>query len=276
MIPVASVVTRKTLGEFLLLKLSFEQYHRASWYVSTDAHAHQALQVFDNVTSLHNIETDEGTHDSNNPQDNRVFLQIVLRKFDAMRIAMQQHGYAFFLDSDIFFTAPLEPRVLELMQDPRLDAVLSLHMTLNPVVEGQFGYYNVGFFSVRNPQFLEQHAEMSARHRELGLFYEQQPLQFVSYGYLTANLPINYNIGWWRFNEPHTRNRLNLLRVDGTQIWFGDTPAVCFHAHTLKRGTSGNYGQFLIDTVVRLMKACPHNPKYAELVNFIENYKQAE
>lgn len=273
LIPVASVVTQKTLGEFLLLKLSFEQYHQAIWYVSVDAYAHKALSVFDNVTLLHKVKTDQGTHNTNDPEDNRVFLELVLTKFDAIRAAMQRHGYALFLDSDIFFTAPFEERVIELMQDSRVDAVLSLHMTHNPVVEGQFGYYNVGFFSVRNQSFLEQHAEMSAKHKELGLFYEQQPLQFTSYHYLTASLPIHYNIGWWRFNEPHTRDRLQYLRTDGTQIYFGDRQAVCFHAHTLKKLDHENYGQFMVDKVVGLMKACPGNAKYQELVSFLERYR---
>jgi hypothetical protein len=276
LIPVASVVTRKTLGEFLLLKLSFEQYHQARWYLSVDSHAHQALQVFDNVVLLEKVKTDDGTHVTHDPEQNRIFLELVLTKFDAMRAAIQNHGYGFFMDSDIFFTAPMEERVLELMQDPRIDAVLSLHMTNNPVIEGQYGYYTVGFFSMRNMAFLEQHAEMSAKHRELGLFYEQQPLQFSSYSYLTASLPINYNIGWWRFNEPLTRDRLRFLHADGSQIWFGDKPAICFHAHTLKKLGADNFGRFLVDAVLRLMKACPNNPKYTEVVGFIEGYQQSD
>lgn len=274
MIPVASVVTRKTLGEFLLLKLSFEQYHKATWYISTDAYAYRALQVFDNVTAIANIETDEGTHNSNDPVQNQIFLKIILTKFDAIRAAMQQHDYVLFMDCDIFFTGPIEERVLGLMQDSRLDAVLSLHMTNDPVVEGQYGYYNVGFFSVRNSKFVEQHWALTVNHRELGLFYEQQPLQFVSYSYVTASLPINYNIGWWRFNNAGTRERLQLLRSDGQQLWFGDSPAICFHAHIFKERDSANYGKFLVDRVLLLMKECLGNPKYAELLKFIENYRQ--
>jgi hypothetical protein len=276
LIPVSSVVTRKTLGEFLLLKLSFEQYHEASWYLSVDSETHRSLQVFDNVTLLNNIQTDDGSHDTNDPEKNRIWMNLMMTKFDALRAAHRDHGYAFFLDTDIFFTAPLEERVVDAMRDPLIDAVLSLHMTNNPVIEGQYGYYNGGFFSVRNLELLEKHADMSRRHKELGLFYEQQPLQFASYPYLTVTVPINYNIGWWRFNEPHTRDRLQLLRADGTQIWFGDRPAVCFHAHTLKKLGAGNYGQFLVNAVRALMKACPNNSKYAEIIRFIDSYQQLD
>ncbi len=276
MIPISSVVTRKSLGEFLLLKMSLEQYHQVHWYISVDSASHYSLQVFDNVTLLNNIQTDAGSHDTNDPEKNRIWMDLMMTKFDALRAAHREHGFALFLDTDIFFTAPLEERVVNLMQDNRIDAVLSLHMTNNPVVEGWSGYYNGGFFSVRNIELLEKHAEMSRRHKELGLHYEQQPLQFASYPYLTVNAPINYNIGWWRFNEPHTQDRLQLLRVDGNQIWFGDKPAVCFHAHTLKKLGAGNYGQFLVQVVVALLKACPNNQKYADIVRFIDNYQQAD
>lgn len=203
-------------------------------------------------------------------------MDLMMTKFDALRAAHREHGFGLFLDTDIFFTAAIEERMVDFMRDPRIDAVLSLHMTNNPVVEGRCGYYNGGFFSVRNIELLEKHADMSRRHKELGLFYEQQPLQFASYPYVTVNAPINYNIGWWRFNEPHTQDRLKFLRVDGTQVWFGDRPAVCFHAHTLKKLGAGNYGYFLVQIVVALLKACPNNPKYAELVRFIDNYQQAD
>jgi hypothetical protein len=275
LIPVASVVTRKTLGEFLLLKLSFEQYHKAHWYLSVDSHTNESLQVFDNVTLLNIIPTDEGSHLGHDPEKNRIWMNLMMTKFDAIRAAKQDHEYALFLDTDIFFTAPFEERVLQLMQDPRIDALLSLHMTHSAVIEGQYGYFNGGFFSMRSNALFEMHLEMSKRHEELGMFYEQQPLQFASYPFVTVNLPINYNIGWWRFNQPTTTGRLQFLRSDGKQLMFGDMPAVCFHAHTLKNLGDANFGQFLVDKVLALMKATPGNANYQELVRFIEGYKQA-
>ncbi len=276
MIPVASVVTRKTLGEFLLLKLSLEQYHKVQWYLSVDSYTHESLQIFDNVTLLNIIKTDNGSHATYDPQKNRIWMDLMMTKFDAIRAAKREHPYVLFLDTDIFFTAPIEDRVLSLMQDSRVDAILSLHMTHSPEIEGQYGYFNGGFFSMRSDELLERHAEMSRRHEELGLFYEQQPLQFASYSFLTVNAPINYNIGWWRFNQPSTTERLKFLRTDGNQLWLGDLPAVCFHAHTLKKLGADNFGKFLVDLVVGLLKASPHNPKYQELVRFIEGYQQLD
>lgn len=269
MIPVASVVTTKTLEEFLLLKMSLEQYHNVMWYISSDEYVHNIISKFENVKSILLIKTDDCSHGTNDPIKNRLFLELVMTKFDALRLAIKECGWGLFIDSDIFFTGPIEERVLELMRNPAVDAVLSPHMTNNLTLETQVGHFNVGFFSIRNISYLEQHAAMSWRHKEFGMYYEQQPQQFCSYPYLTVNLPINYNIGWWRFNEPHTKDRLNALHHDGTDIRFGNLPAVCFHIHTLKKLDYTNYGSFLVEKIINLMKQC-NNKNYKEVLEMIE------
>jgi hypothetical protein len=269
---VSSVVTKKSLGEFLLLKLSLEQYHKVQWYVSVDEYSYHTLQGFENIIVLKNIESDNGSHAANDPEKNRIHLKMMMTKFDALRAAIREHGYGLFIDADIFFTGPIEERVLQLMLNSSIDALLSPHMTNNPTLEGNVGYYNGGFFTLRNTNLLEEIISVSWRHQELGLYYEQQPLQFVSYPYLTVNLPIHYNIGWWRFNEPNTGSRLELLTTNGQQLMFGNRPAICFHAHTLKRLDYENYGHFLVDRVFTQMKATPQNKKYQDILEFITNY----
>lgn len=273
MIPVASVVTEKSLKEFMLLKLSFEQYHEAEWFVSSDAFAHDKIKDISNVRSQLLIKTDDCSHGTDDPVKNRLFLELVMTKFDALRAAIKSHGWGLFIDSDIFFTGPIEQRVLELMKNSEVDAVLSPHMTNNLGLETQVGHFNVGFFSMRNLQYLESHAQMSWRHKEFGMYYEQQPLQFCSYPFLTVNLPINYNIGWWRFNESHTHARMDMLDTHEDQITFGGLPAVCFHVHTLKKLDYSNYGKFLVEKVISLMKNC-NNDRYKVLTSFIENNGQ--
>jgi hypothetical protein len=269
LIPAASVVTKKSLSEFMILKKSLENYHDVMWYVSTDEYAHTILKEIENVKSLLLVKTDECSHGADDPVKNRLFLELVMTKFDALQSAIEENGWGLFIDSDIFFTGPIEDRVLALMRDPSVDAVLSPHMTNNLILETQVGHFNVGFFSMRSLSYLKNHAQMSWRHKELGLYYEQQPLQFSSYPYLTVNLPINYNIGWWRFNEPHTRGRLDLLGHDGKQITFGGLPAVCFHVHTLKNLDYTNYGQFLVDRLKSLMRQCD-NRSYSEILSMME------
>jgi hypothetical protein len=268
MIPVASVATEKSLNEFLLLKLSLEQYHEVEWFVSTDEFAFNQLKKFSNVNCLNLIKTDDCSHGTNDPVKNRLFLELVMTKFDAVKLAIKKYGYGLFIDADIFFTAPIEDRVLELMKNNSVDAILSPHMTNNLGLEAQVGHFNVGFFSMRNSHYLSLHEALSWRHKEFGMYYEQQPLQFSSYSFLTVNLPIYYNIGWWRFNEPQTKRRIDLLSSDGKNIIFDGNKAVCFHVHALKKLDYTNYGKFLMEKIVDLMDKS-ENKNYKELLNFI-------
>jgi len=268
MISTASVVTKKSLSEFLLLKLSLEQYHEIEWFLSTDEFSARELKNFNNVNIKCLIKTDDCSHGTNDPVKNRLFLELVMTKFDALKEGIKKHGYCLFIDSDIFFTNPIEDRVLDLIKSEKIDAVLSPHMTNNLGLEAQVGHFNVGFFSMRNIDYLRFHEEMSWKHKEFGMYYEQQPLQFSSYEFLTVNLPINYNIGWWRFNEPHTHNRLELLKTDGRNLLFNGKPAVCFHVHALKTLDYENYGKFLVDKIKFLMAQCS-NENYKILLQFL-------
>lgn len=269
MIPVASVVTKKSLTEFLLLKMSLEQYHDVNWYLSTDDYSLNELKNFKNVKCQSLVKTDDCSHGTNDPIKNRLFLELVMTKFDAMKAGISENGYCLFIDSDIFFTNPIDDRVLSLLKDEKIDAVLSPHMTNNLGLETQVGHFNVGFFGMRNIDYLKLHEAMSWRHKDLGMYYEQQPLQFSSYNFLTVNLPINYNIGWWRFNEKQTHRRLEFLTVKDDSLQFNGLPAVCFHVHALKKLDYDNYGKFLMDKVMSLMKQC-RNEKYDMLVKFVE------
>ena len=251
-----------------MLKFSFEQYHDAEWFVATDDFAAQQLDKFENVHVINKIKTDDCSHGVDDPVKNRLFLELIMTKFDALEAAINKNGYGLFLDSDIFFTNSLENRFLKLLSDPDIDAILSPHMTNNLGLETQVGHYNVGFFAVRNKDYLQQHREMSWRSKEFGMYYEQQPLQFTSYEYMTVNAPIYYNIGWWRFNEKHNVNRLQRLSVQDDQVTFMDRPAVCFHVHTMKSLDYNNQGKFLVDKVFKLM-ATTKNKKYGDLFAFV-------
>lgn len=110
MIPVASVVTQKSLKEFLLLKMSLEFYHDVEWFISTDLYAKKALEIYDNITTKELIKTDDCSHGTNDPVKNRLFLELVMTKFEAMKMAISKHGYTLFVDSDIFFTSPIEEK----------------------------------------------------------------------------------------------------------------------------------------------------------------------
>lgn len=273
-IPVCSVATKKSLKEFELLKFSFEQYHKAEWFVATDDITAQALSKYDNVNVINKIKTDDCSHGIDDPVKNRLFLELIMTKFDAMEAAINKYGVGLFLDSDIFFVNPLEDKFLDLFWNKDIDAILSPHMTNNLGLETQVGHYNVGFFAVRNEKYLQQHKNMSWKSKELGMYYEQQPLQFTSYEYLTVNSPIYYNIGWWRFNEQHNASRLQWLREQDGRIMLQDNPAICFHAHTMKSLDYNNSGLFLVQKVFDLMVTCANQYNNQEYSDFLEKYNE--
>jgi len=269
MIYACSVVTDSSLKEFMLLKTSFEMYHDVSWTISCDPVAASHLRDFSNVNLLEIIKSDEGcSHGTQDAEKTRRFTELAMTKFDAVAESITKYGYGLFIDSDVFFTNPLEEKVLRLIENPDIDAVLCPHMTNNLGLEAQVGHYNTGLFSLRSIDMLKRHVFLSSNPKN-GFYTDQQAIQFAAYDHTIACLPINYNIGWWRFNETFNKDRLNLLYAADDKLMFGSRPAVCFHVHTLKKLDYQNYGKFLIEKVTSLLKTC-NNENYHNIVKIIE------
>lgn len=270
MIHACSVATNSSLSEFLLLKTTLESYHDVSWTISCDSLAASSLKGYKNIKLLELIETDEGcSHGTQDTNKTKKFTQLAMTKFDAVEDSIKTHGYGLFLDADVFFTNPIEDRVLHLIENPDVDAVLCPHMTNNLGLESQVGHYNTGMFSLRSLDMLKKHVTLSSNPAN-GFYTDQQAIQFAAYEHTIVGLPIHYNIGWWRFNEKFNAQRLNFFNVRDNKIFFGNDPAVCFHIHTLKKLDYKNYGTFLLDKVISMMKSCD-NEKYAETVRMIES-----
>ena len=268
---VGTVATTNCYKEFLLTKFSLEQYHECQWYVSCDAFTHSQIAHLENVEARPMVASDDCNHNSTDPAQRRTFLEVVLTKFDICKEAIANHGSVLFLDSDMLFVNPLGAQALRVMENEDLDAVLSQHMTNNWQNEAHHGYYNVGMFQLRNTAMIDAWKYLSENHERLGMYYEQKPLEYVQRNFITANFPIYYNIGWWRFNEPQTRSRLDSIALKDNQLFFGDHPAVNFHVHLLK-DSQLNYGQFLLDKILPLMRDSD-NVKYHALLKKLDELK---
>ncbi len=253
-LPVASVVTKKTICEFDLLKLSLEQYHKCEWVISCDAAASEAYKDVENIKCLQLIETDDCDHNIASPEQKDNWMKVMMTKFDAVRALIEDHGHALFLDSDMIFVGPIEDEVLQLFSNETVDAAICQHMTNNWPVEAQHGLYNGGMFHLRSLEFLDTWVSLSKDYKKHNFYFEQQPLEYVQRNFLSLNLPINYNIGWWRFNTAQTKTRLNLLHMKEDRLYFGSRPAVNFHVHTLREIGYENFGQFLVDKICELLR----------------------
>tara|TARA_A100001515_G_C4591880_1_gene216247 strand:- start:3958 stop:4779 length:822 start_codon:yes stop_codon:yes gene_type:complete len=268
-LPVASVVTKKTICEFDLLKLSIEQHHECQWVISCDGPAYEKYCEVDNIKCLKLIETDDCDHNVASEKQKDNWMKVMMTKFDAVEELLKEHNHALFLDCDMIFVNPIEDRIISLFKNNDIDASICQHMTNDWPTEAQHGLYNGGMFHVRSKQFIKQWKMLSSQYKKYGFYFEQQPLEYVQRNFNSFNLPINYNIGWWRFNRQSTQKRIDLLNVRDNKIYFGSKPAVNFHVHTLREIGYQNFGQFLVDKIVLLMKEA-NNKNYEELLRVLE------
>tara|TARA_R100000664_G_C2756998_1_gene145034 strand:+ start:3322 stop:4134 length:813 start_codon:yes stop_codon:yes gene_type:complete len=253
-LPVASVVTDKTISEFKLLKISLEQYHECQWVISCDEPAYNVFSKMSNVKCLKLIESDDCDHNIASEKQKDTWMKVMMTKFDAVTELISNYGHGLFLDSDMIFVGPIEDSVLSAFANEDIDACICQHMTNNWPVEAKHGLYNGGMFHVRSQDFVNQWVKLSKDYKKHGFYFEQQPLEYVQRNFVSLNLPINYNIGWWRFNTARTQNRLKLLYTEEDVIYFGKRPAVNFHVHALRDIGYENFGQFLVDKMKELLE----------------------
>lgn len=269
-LPVASVVTDKTICEFDLLKLSLEQYHQCTWVISCDDAAYKKYKNTKNIKCLKLIETDDCDHNAGTEAQKDNWMKVMMTKFDAVEYLISKFGHALFLDSDMIFVNPIQEKILEVFDNKNIDVCICQHMTNDWQNEAQHGLYNGGMFHTKSKNFISKWKSLSSEYKKYGFYYEQQPLEFVQRNFISLNLPINYNIGWWRFNRPSTKNRLGLLNVVDDKIFFGEQPAINFHVHTLREIGYQNFGQFLVDKLCNLLDSSS-NEKYKIILKAIKD-----
>ena len=268
MLPIASVVTQKTIGEFKLLKESIESYHDCFWTLSCDNEAYGVFCDHKNIECLNLIETDDCDHNINDEKKKDNWMKVMLTKFDASEKSINEFGHVLFLDSDMIFVNPIEKEILELFDNKHVDAAICQHMTNNWEVEAKHGLYNGGMFHLKNIEFLDTWRKLSLDYKKHNFYFEQQPLEYVQRNFVSLNLPINYNIGWWRFNTPQTIQRLKKLYVKNDIIYFGNRPAINFHVHTSRKLEYENFGQFLVDKIKDLF-SISNNKNYKNILGVI-------
>ena len=193
-LPVGSVVTKKTICEFDLLKASIEQYHDCRWIMSCDDVAYDNYKNHENIECLNIIETDDCDHNVGSETQKDNWMKVMMTKFDVVDKLIDNHGHGLFLDCDMIFTNPIEDKVLGLFTNENIDACICQHMTNDWQNEAQHGLFNGGMFHVKNKDFVSKWRELSKKYKEYGFYYEQQPLEFIQRNFVTANLPINYNL----------------------------------------------------------------------------------
>jgi len=272
-IPVCTVVTENCYKEFLLFKTSIERFHQCEWYISCDEFVKENIEQSEMIHSHHLIEDDNCDHVINDEQQNENFTKLILTKFDICTEGLKHHPFVLLIDNDMIFTNPIDDGIIKLLADKSVDACVCPHMTDGYGDEKITGYFNCGMAFISSQEFIDHWATLTSNHKKLGLYYEQKPLELVLKAFVTCNLPMNYNIGWWRFLTPQTEKRMNLFNIQDQRLYFGKLPAINFHTHTLKALKYNNQGGFLTDFLFDSMGQCFNmdyraiSEKYAELKN---------
>lgn len=266
----ASVVTKSCLKEFLLTKYSCEQFNNCKWYISCDEFSFKQLSIFNNI-KLFMFETNDGisNHNSTIAQERQEFLKIILNKFICIEEALKKEKFVLFIDSDMLFVNKIETDIFQLLADKKIDFIVSPHYTNNLLIENQYGFYNVGMFAVNNPDNIQVWKQLTKDHEKLKLYYEQKPFELIMKNYLSLSLPINYNIGWWRFNQESTKDRLKQFNLLNDEIYFGKLKAVNFHFHIFKEPNGYNPGKFLVDLIKNFLTNS-NKKEYKEILKYHE------
>ena len=95
-------------------------------------------------------------------------------------------------------------------------------MTNNVAIEAKHGYYNAGMFAATSVEFLDAWENLSKDYKKYNMYFEQQPLEFIHRHFLTANFPMHYNLGWWRFNLPQTQDRVRMFNDRDGELYLAN------------------------------------------------------
>ncbi len=227
-----SAVTKSCLKDFLLMKKTIEQHHFVEFYLAVDDFCYDYLhENFKNIKCFKLIKTENADHVSQSPQQQADFIEIIKAKFAVAKEAFKDSNFIFWCDVDHIFFNPMEGRVLELIDKGLVDAAVSPHHSDGFADEKTVGYYNCGFVLISNPAFLATWEDLFLRHKQLGLYYEQKPLEVTTELYTTITLPINYNVGWWKFLGPNAQTRWGSINLKGQDLEMLNNPLINFHFH---------------------------------------------
>lgn len=269
-IPTVSSVTKSCIKDFLLMKATLEQNHEAEFYLAVDDHCYDYFHKnFKNINCFKLIEAEDADHVSPSEKQKEDFIKIIQAKFDVAKIALEKNNFIFWCDVDHIFFNPIEDRILEGLNNEKIDAALTPHHSDGFADEKTVGYYNCGFVLISNFDFLRTWESLFQRHRQLGLYYEQKPLELSTQFYHTLTLPLNYNVGWWKFCGPSAQTRWDSIKLstgfknkgvdsDGnstshptaSSLLFFNKPLVNFHFHYFKNNTHA-FDQQALRTVVK-------------------------
>jgi hypothetical protein len=108
-------------------------------------------------------------------------------------------------------------------------AYLTPHYSNNFADEGVVGFYNCGFVYIKTIDFLVEWYRLFAKRDQLNLYFEQKALELAAKKFECSILPINYNVGWWKFMNSRFEGNGSYLDLYRGLLY--GLPIVNFHFH---------------------------------------------
>ena len=235
MIHTVSAVTKNCLKDFLLMRETLQQHHDPEFYVAVDDYCYDYLhQNFKNVKCFKLIKTEGADHVSPDKQQRKDFIDIIKAKFIVAKEVLSKNNFIFWCDVDHIFFNRLDKKTLQLLGEKKIDAALTPHHSDGFADEKTVGYYNCGFVLISNLNFLNTWSDLFDKHEELGVYFEQKPLELTTQFYNVMTLSINYNLGWWKFLGPNGQHRWDSVRLGPDKLTIFELPLINFHFHFFK------------------------------------------
>lgn len=220
---ICTVVTKSQLKDFLLMRESLSIYDKRHVFdVVCDQESAEALDKFYDVFVTVDFNILDGDHVQGNT---KLFEKIIDAKFQhSLKIMEETKEPILWIDCDHIFLNDIGE-----LEDYYFDASLTPHYSNGFADEGTVGFYNCGFVYIQNIEFLKEWYRLYKKRGELGLYFEQKALELAAKKFKCTILPINWNVGWWKFMpQKFESNHLYLDLQEGTLYGL---PIINFHFH---------------------------------------------
>ena len=220
------------------MRETLKQHHYPIFYLAVDEYCYDYLHDnFENVKCFNLIKTEGADHVSNDQQQRKDFIDIIKAKFAVAKEALKNSNFIFWCDVDHIFFNPVDKKIFDLLDTKKLDAAVTPHHSDGFADEKTVGYHNCGFVLISSMDFLNTWSDLFDRHEQIGVYYEQKPLELTTQFYNTISLPINYNVGWWKFLGANGQQRWDSIKLAKDSLTIFNLPLINFHFHFFKDNT---------------------------------------
>jgi hypothetical protein len=230
---ISTIITKSCLKDFLLMKKTFDLYHTEHLYdLACDNYCFDYLNNnFNNLKCSKYENLEDGNHIENNDKSLTNFKNIIKIKFEhTLKILQKSQDIVLWCDTDHIFVNKLDNFIYK----DTNDALITPHYSNNFANENEVGFFNCGFVFIKNINFLIEWQRLYNQQDKLNIYFEQKALELACKKFKTTNLPINYNVGWWKFMNEKFEGNFNYLKIDKQDITLYGNKVINFHFHFFK------------------------------------------